>query len=168
MLRVPSLSFGHPPKGQPEGEPFGSFAWVAAFRLTWLGTHAEGSGHVTRWRARKANERGHMPGIRLTMQYGEDERPCNAIVTNDTENTRDWLLAELAYGPRTVADLAEQMLATMDEPPAGELHRIKERLGQALLRMSRPEDGSVTKEGKTGPAVRWRLERPIRLLAGES
>jgi hypothetical protein len=25
-LGIPSLSFGHPPKGQPEGDPFGSFA----------------------------------------------------------------------------------------------------------------------------------------------
>lgn len=36
-LAIPSLSFGHPPKGQPEGDPFGSFAWTAAMRLTWLG-----------------------------------------------------------------------------------------------------------------------------------
>jgi len=33
-LGIRSLSFGHPPKGQPEGDPFGSFAWLAAMRLT--------------------------------------------------------------------------------------------------------------------------------------
>ena len=44
-LGKPSLSLGHPPKGQPEGEPFGSMAWVAAMRMTWLGTRAEGDGH---------------------------------------------------------------------------------------------------------------------------
>jgi hypothetical protein len=62
-LGIPSLSFGHPPKGQPEGEPFGSFAWVAAMRLTWLGTKAEGDGHRIRWRPRKRNERGHILGV---------------------------------------------------------------------------------------------------------
>jgi hypothetical protein len=61
-LGIPSLSFGHPPKGQPEGDPFGSFAWVGAMRLTWLGTAAEGAGHRIRWRPRKRNERGHIPG----------------------------------------------------------------------------------------------------------
>ena len=35
-LGIPSVSFGHPPKGSPEGDPFGSFAWIAALRLTWL------------------------------------------------------------------------------------------------------------------------------------
>ena len=35
-LGIPTISFGHPPKGQPEGEPFGSMAWLAAMRMTWL------------------------------------------------------------------------------------------------------------------------------------
>ena len=43
-LDVASASFGHPPKGQPEGEPFGSMAWLAAFRLTWLGTPPRATG----------------------------------------------------------------------------------------------------------------------------
>lgn len=29
-LGITSLSFGHPPKGQPEGEPYDSMAWLAA------------------------------------------------------------------------------------------------------------------------------------------
>ncbi|HEX7612906.1 MAG TPA: DnaB-like helicase N-terminal domain-containing protein, partial [Candidatus Limnocylindrales bacterium] len=40
-LGLPSVSFGHTPKGSPEGDPFGSFAWVASSRLTWLGTRSE-------------------------------------------------------------------------------------------------------------------------------
>ena len=90
-LGIPSLSFGHPPKGQPEGEPFGSFAWVAAVRLTLLGTKAEGDAHRIRWRARKRNERGHIPGVLLTVDYGDDGRPCHVDRADDEESTRDWI-----------------------------------------------------------------------------
>lgn len=154
-LGIPSLSFGHPPKGMPEGEPFGSFAWVAAMRLTWLGTKAEGDGHRVRWRPKKRNERGHVPGVLLTFAYGVDGRPCAAERADDEESTRDWLLAALVGGPRAVSDLADEMLAELDDPPAGELDRVRERLARALGRMSR--EGWVEKLGKRGPGVSWTL-----------
>lgn len=154
-LSVPSLSFGHPPKGQPEGEPFGSFAWVAAMRLTWIGTKAEGDGHRIRWRPRKRNERGHIPGVLLTVEYGDDGRPCAVGRADDEESTRDWLLGALVAGPRGVADMAEDMLADTDSPAAGEAERIKERLGRALHRMSR--EGWVERVGGQGRGAKWQL-----------
>ncbi len=158
-LAMPSLSFGHPPKGQPEGEPFGSFAWVAAMRLTWLGTKAEGDGHRIRWRPRKRNERGHIPGILLSVAYGDDGRPRGYERVDDEESTRDWLLASLVHGPRGIADLAEDMLAETDSPATGEVDRIKERLGRALQRMR--HEGWVDKLGKPGRGSQWALrERP--------
>jgi len=158
-LEVPSLSFGHPPKGQPEGEPFGSFAWVAAMRLTWLGTKAEGDGHRIRWRPKKRNERGHIPGVLLTVEYGDDGRPCAVARADDEESTRDWLLAALIHGPRGVADMAEDMLAETENATTGEVDRIRERLGRALQRMRR--EGWVEKLGKVGRGVQWSLrERP--------
>lgn len=158
-LGIPSLSFGHPPKGSPEGDPFGSFAWLAAMRLTWLGTKAEGNGHRIRWRPRKRNERGHIPGVLLTVDYGDDGRPCGVTRADDEESTRDWLLAALVSGPRGVADLAEDMLAETDNAPAGEVDRIKERIGRALQRMR--HEGWVDKLGKLGRGSQWALrERP--------
>lgn len=154
-LRMPSLSFGHPPKGQPEGEPFGSFAWVAAMRLTWLGTKAEGEQHRIRWRPRKRNERGHIPGVLLTVDYGDDGRPCAVTRADDQESTRDWILAGLIGGPRSVSDMADEVLADTENPSLGELDRIKERLGQALNRMRR--EGWVDRLGQSGRGVQWRL-----------
>jgi hypothetical protein len=154
-LLVPSLSFGHPPKGQPEGDPFGSMAWLAAFRLTWLATAAEGRGHRIRWRPRKRNERGHIPGFLLDVQY-EDGRPCLVTRSDDEESTRDWLLAALVHGPRALGDLAEDMLAEHEEPGAGEVDRIKERLSRALRRMAR--EGWIEKLGSKGPGVQWQLK----------
>jgi hypothetical protein len=154
-LARPSLSFGHPPKGQPEGEPFGSFAWVAAMRLTWQGTRAEGERHAIRWRPKKRNERGHIPGILLTFAYGDDGRPCSVVRADDEESTRDWILAALVGGPRTVGELAEDLLAEIPDPGAGEVDRIRERLGQALRRMAR--EGWVSKSGTYGKGVRWGL-----------
>ncbi len=154
-LGIPSLSFGHPPKGMPEGEPFGSFAWVAAMRLTWLGTRAEGDAHRVRWRPKKRNERGHIPGVLLTFGYGDDGRPCSAERADDDESTRDWLLAALVGGPLGVSEMAETMMAEHDDPAPGELERIKERIGRALYRMAR--DGWVEKRGKKGPGVSWSL-----------
>jgi hypothetical protein len=158
-LGVPSLSFGHPPKGQPEGDPFGSMAWLAAYRLTWLGTKAEGDGHRVRWRPKKRNERGHIPGILLTITYGDDGRPCAVTREDDEESTRDWILGALVHGPRSVADMAEDMLDETDQVTAGELDRIKERLGRALRRMAR--EGWVERLGGAGRGARWALrERP--------
>jgi hypothetical protein len=39
-MEITSVSFGHTPKNQPEGEPYGSVAWVNAMRFKWLGTLA--------------------------------------------------------------------------------------------------------------------------------
>ena len=158
-LDIPSVSLGHPPKGQPEGEPFGSVAWTNAMRLTWYGTQAEAEGHVVRWRPRKRNERGHIPGVLLTFDYGLDNRLESVTRTDDEESTRDWVLATLVPGARAVADMAEDLYAEMAAPPAGELERIKERLGKTLRRMSK--QGWVEKFGTTGSKVQWALrERP--------
>jgi hypothetical protein len=157
-LGIPSISFGHPPKGQPEGEPFGSFAWVAAMRFTWIGTHAEGDGHRVRWRPRKRNERGHVAGVLLTFEYGEDGRLSGVSREDDEESTREWLMAALTSGSRGVAELAEE-LADMGEDQVTEdgMRRLKERLGRALRRMER--DGAVVKEGgRGGPNVKWGLK----------
>ena len=155
QLGHPSATFGHPPKGQPEGDPFGSFAWVAANRLTWLGTRAEGEGHVIRWRPRKRNERGHIPGILLTFEYGDDGRPCSVQRDDDDEATRDWILAAVALGPRTVADMAEEMFSESEETGEDALKRIQDRLRKACYRMAR--EGWLDKNGKTGPRVTWGL-----------
>lgn len=158
-LGVPSLSFGHPPKGQPEGEPFGSFAWVAAMRLTWLGTRGESEAHVVRWRVRKRNERGHVPGVLLTFTYGEDGRPSEVTREDDEGTTREWLLHALARSPRSVTDMAEEML---EEDGSDELvtddrrARTRERLSRTLRRLRR--DGLVDRDGPaTGRGVRWSL-----------
>jgi len=158
-LGIPSLSFGHPPKGQPEGDPFGSFAWLAAMRLTWLGTKAEGDGHRIRWRPKKRNERGHIKGILLTVDYGDDGRPCGVTRADDDESTRDWILLALVHGPRGVSDMAEDMLAETDNPGTGEVDRIKERLGRTLQRMR--HEGWVEKLGKGSRGATWSLrEQP--------
>jgi hypothetical protein len=154
-LGIPSLSFGHPPKGQPEGEPFGSFAWVAAMRLTWLGTKAEGEGHRIRWRPRKRNERGHIPGVLLTIAYSDDGRPCGVTREDDEETTRDWILAALVHGPRSVSDMTEELLEEVESAGMGEIDRIKDRLGQALRRMKR--EGWLDRNGTSGRGVTWSL-----------
>ena len=158
-LGIPSLSFGHTPKGSPEGDPFGSFAWIAAMRLTWIGARAEGEGHRVRWRPRKRNERGHVPGLLLTFAYDEAGRLCGVTREDDEESTRDRLLAALVGGPRSAGDLADELLEDDDEPPTLDRRdRTLERLKKALARMRR--EGWVTREG-TPPRVVWRLaERP--------
>lgn len=153
-LEMPSVSFGHPPKGQPEGEPFGSVAWVNAMRLTWNGTSAEGEGHRVRWRPRKRNERGHIGGVVLTFTY-TDNRLSNVVRVDDDEMTRDWIMAGLNAGPQTIPDLAAEMLADIDDPPQGELDRIVERVGRAIRRMAR--EGWVEKMGKRGRADLWAI-----------
>ena len=158
-LGIPSLSFGHTPKGSPEGDPFGSFAWIAAMRLTWIGARAEGEGHRVRWRPRKRNERGHVPGLLLSFEYDADGRLCGVTREDDEESTRDRLLAALIGGPRSAGDLADELLEDDDEPPTPDRReRTLERLKKALQRMRR--EGWVVKEGTTRNVV-WRLaERP--------
>jgi hypothetical protein len=155
-LGLPSVSFGHPPKGQPQGEPFGSVGWVNAMRLTWNGTQAEAAGHVVRWRPRKRNERGHIAGVLLTFEYGEDQRLAAVTRADDEESTRDWLLAALVQGSRGVADLAEELADEADEPTTDDgLNRIKERLRQVLGRMEK--EGLVIKAG-SGHKTTWGLK----------
>lgn len=158
-LGIPSLSFGHPPKGQPEGEPFGSFAWVAAMRLTWLGVGIRGTEenrHRVRWRPKKRNERGHIPAILFTFTYGADNRLVGAERADDDERTRDLILGMLVSGPRTVSAMAEEMANDLDDPAAGEEERIRERLRKTLRRMAR--DGWVERLGKAGSHdSRWQL-----------
>lgn len=155
-LRIPSLSFGHPPKGQPEGDPFGSMAWVAAMRMTWIGTKAEGEGHRIRWRPRKRNERGHIPGVLLLVTYGLDGRPCEVGREDDDESTRDWLLLALKNGARGVADLADDLLEEGDEHVTDDLRqRTKERLSRMLRRLA--SDGAVERIGGAGRGAKWGL-----------
>jgi hypothetical protein len=158
-LGIPSLSFGHPPKGQPEGEPFGSMAWVAAMRLTWLGTRGESEAHVVRWRVRKRNERGHLAGVLLTFSYGQDGRPFDVTREDDEQSTRDFLLEALRVGPRSVAEMADDLLEVVEDEPITEERRARamERLRQGLRRLR--IDGLADRDGPaTGRGVRWHLD----------
>jgi hypothetical protein len=153
-LGIPSVSFGHPPKGRPEGDPFGSMAWLAAMRLTWLGTDAPADGGKrVRWRPRKRNERGFVPGLLLAFDFDADGRPCSVTRHDDEQDTRSWLLAALEDGPKTMAELAELAMAEEEYATAEMTERAKERLGTALNRMRR--EGLVTREGTSGRSVRW-------------
>jgi AAA domain len=157
-LGIPSISFGHPPKGTPEGDPFGSMAWIAAMRLVWLGTRAEGNlGHLVRWRPRKRNERGQIPAFLLTFAYGDDGRLSGVERQDDELNTRRWLLSALReHESRTVAELAEELLADEDEyVTSDKLERTKDMLKRTLNRMAR--QGAAERDGKTGAQTRWRL-----------
>lgn len=153
---VTSLLLTHPPKGQPDGDPFGSGAWVQAARLTWNGANAEGAGHRVRWRPKKRNERGYIAPVLLTFEYDDSGRLSGAARENDDEATRDWILAALTRGPRTKYELAGEMADDMDEPLAGEaMRRVEDRLAHQLRRMAK--DGWVHKKGKDGRADRWSL-----------
>ncbi len=124
-------------------------------RLTWLGTAAEGDGHRIRWRPRKRNERGYIPGFLLSVRYSDDGRPNGIDRDDDETNTREWLLAALVHGPRSVPDLAEELVDGLDAPPLGELDRAKERLGRAVRRMA--HDGLVERLGGSGRGATWQL-----------
>jgi hypothetical protein len=158
-LGIPVLSFAHPPKGQPEGEPFGSFAWVAAHRLTWLGVRLPGEEHQVRWRVRKANERGHVPGVLLRFGYGDDSRLVSAIREDDDESTRDWIIGALRDEPKSIADLVALEFEELGDYPGTEAtERAKARLGKAIYRLK--EQGWVSKAGKDGRAQKWALSSP--------
>jgi len=154
-LGIPTVSFGHPPKGQPEGEPFGSVAWTNAARLTWNGTAAEGDGHRVRWRPRKRNERGHISGVVLAFEYGVDGRLCSVHRADDEESSRTWITGALRRGPATVPGLAQEMVDAMESPLPGELERAKERVGRQLRRMAK--EGSIERSKGGGKAVRWTI-----------
>jgi hypothetical protein len=152
-LACPSVSFGHPPKGQPDGDPFGSVAWINAMRMTWVGSKAESAEHVIRWQPRKRNERGALAGVRLTVLYGADGRPIDVKREDDDASTRFWLLEKLDLMPRTVKSLAEELVYEMDDPPKGEQKRTEERLSRSMHRLHK--EGLVRKAGKEGRAVVW-------------
>jgi len=158
-LGIPSISFSHPPKGQRDGDPFGSVAWVNAMRLTWQGTPGGGDGHRVRWRARKRNERGAIPGVLLTFTYDEADRLCGAVREDDDVATRDWLLGALVRGPLSIPQLVELLLEESDEMPSPEeVKRTEDRFGHALRRMAR--EGWVGKAGKASRADLWQLLMP--------
>ncbi|HEY1168372.1 MAG TPA: hypothetical protein VGE81_05270 [Candidatus Limnocylindrales bacterium] len=160
-LAIPVLSFAHPPKGQPEGEPFGSLGWVAAHRLTWLGVRLPGDEHRVRWRVRKANERGHVPGILLSFGYGDDSRLVSAVREDDDESTRDWILGALRDGDKTLADLVSLEAEEAGEYLSAEaIERSKARLGKAVYRLK--AQGWLSKAGKAGRAQKWALCSPGR------
>lgn len=151
-----SVLFTHPPKGQPDGDSFGSGAWVQAARLTWNGSLAEGHGHRVRWRPRKRNERGYISPALITFEYDDSGRLCQATRENDDEATRDWILAALTAGPRTKYELADRLADDMDEPAGKDaMNRIEDRLAHQLRRMER--EGWLRKAGKDGRADRWSL-----------
>jgi len=157
VLGMPSVSFAHPPKGQPNGDPFGSVAWVNAPRLTWQGTPGEGDRHRVRWRPRKRNERGHIAGVLLTFDYDPDGRLSGAEREDDDEATRDWILGTLTREPKTIPSLTELLIEEMDESPSPEhVKRIEDRLGHALRRMKR--EGFAYQQGKAGRADLWHLK----------
>ncbi len=126
-------------------------------RMTWSGTRAEGDGHRIRWKPRKRNERGHIPGVLLVVEYGVDGRPCSVVREDDEESTREWLLYALKDGnAHGVSELADEMADTFDDHVTADARdRMKERLAQALRRMA--QDGSVEKEGTSGRKVKWKL-----------
>jgi hypothetical protein len=152
-IGLPAVALGHTPKNSPEGDPFGSVAWVNAFRLTWLGTRAEGDGHRVRWTPRKRNERGNVPALLLSFQYDDGGRLCGVTKEDDERATRAWVTDALVSGPRTVEDMAEE-LAEMDDGPHGAaVARAKDRIRQTLGRMRRA--GHVHKAG--GRGAPWAL-----------
>jgi hypothetical protein len=136
-LGIPCAAIGHTTKGSPEGDPFGSVSWVNAFRLTWLGTRAEGEGHRVRWVPRKRNERGAIPSMLLAFDYDERGRLCGVRQEDDEASTRAWIVNELAQGPRTVEQLAETMVEFDDGPHDAAVAKAKDRLRQILNRMRR-------------------------------
>lgn len=131
-------------------------AWVAAMRLTWIGTAGERDAHQVRWRPRKRNERGHIPAFLLTIRYADDGRPCEVTREDDEETTREWILAALVRAPRTVAELTEELLDEAAEAPSPDLtRRTEERIGRTMRRLA--HEGLTAKAGKDGRAVRWSL-----------
>ena len=77
---------------------------------------------------------------------------------DDEESTREWLLATLADGPKTVAAMAQDLYETLESPSANEVDRIKERLSKSLNRMKKAGDvvrtGVSRPEGPVGTAAR--------------
>lgn len=161
-LGIPSLSFGHPPKGNPEGDPFGSMAWVAAMRMTWLGTKAESEGHAIRWRPRKRNERGALAGVLLTVTYAADGRPNGVVRADDDESTRERIFVMLKAEARGVGDMADELLEEVEVVTTELRERTKERLSRQLRRMAK--DGWVIRPDRSGRDAKWSLnwERRVR------
>jgi hypothetical protein len=160
-IDITSISIAHTTKGAPDGDPYGSVSWTNAMRLTWLGTRAEGDDHRVRWTPRKRNERGHIRSVLLSFHYDETDQLCGVRREDDEQVTRDWLTTALMEGPRTVEDLAEDMV-DMDgsgQPHATALGRAKDRIRQTLGRMR--SAGQVHKVG--GRGTPWALGCPPRV-----
>jgi hypothetical protein len=149
-----SISVGHTTKGNPNGDPYGSVAWVNAFRLTWHGARAEGDQHAIRWTPRKRNERGHIRGILLKFEYDAENRPCAVEQADDDTATRQWLIDALMQGPQTVEDLVERLAEEgTDGLSEAAVQKGKERLRQALYRM---KTGGLAHKAK-GRGAPWSL-----------
>jgi hypothetical protein len=155
-IGLPAVSIAHTPRSTPEGDPYGSVSWVNAMRLTWLGTVAEGEGHRVRWRPRKRNERGAIPGVLLHFQYADGRTLTGVERFDDELDTRAWITGALARHERTVEELAEQLVETFDEVNAAVLERTKSRLRQALNRMKRDLLVTKSNDKRNSP---WRLVR---------
>jgi hypothetical protein len=134
-IGVAAATFAHPPKSQPDGDPFGSFAWKAAHRLVWSGQRAEGSEHRVRWRSRKANERGRLPAVLLAFTY-RDDRLIAVTRSDDEEATRDFILSELASGPHTRQELVDVLLEDEEEVSDAQAAAAGSRIARALTRMA--------------------------------
>lgn len=154
VLGLPSVSIGHTAKNQPEGEPYGSVAWINAMRLTWLGTTAAGDGHRVRWRPMKRNERGHISAVQLAFSYSDDGRPSDVEVLDDDRTSRDWITDALMHGPLSVEELAENMISESEEYSEAAMARTKELIRRTLNRMKR--DNRVHKVSRTRGAP-WAL-----------
>lgn len=153
-LGIPSISLATPPKNQPDGDPFGSVAWLNAMRLTWQGTRAGGEGHRIRWSPRKRNERGHIAGVILAIEYGRDGRPCRVVRSDDEATTRQWLWEHLEV-PTSLADLAAEWIAEDErEQPytKAETDTLKERLRAVLNRMAKAH---LVANDARGPRSTW-------------
>jgi YD repeat-containing protein len=160
-LGIPTVSLGHPPKGQPEGDPFGSMAWLAAMRLTWLGTRAEGDAHRVRWRPKKRNERGHIDAFLLTFEYDDDGRLASVTREDDDKSHRERLLSVLSAGPATLREVAERIAEEFEELLSdADMDRLLATIRQAAHRARR--DGLVDYSGKTRDpkGATWSLTRP--------
>lgn len=81
----------------------------------------------------------------LTFSYGDDGRPCSVTREDDEESTREWLLAALVRGARTVSDLADEIAEESDEHVTADgRDRLKERLGKALRRIANDAPWNAT------------------------
>ncbi len=77
-LRIPSVSFGHPPKGSRRVSR--SDRWPGSRHAPDLvGTQAETPGHVCALAAAQAQRARAIAGVLLTFEYRSDSRLCDVV-----------------------------------------------------------------------------------------